>query len=157
MPEITLVKNNENRIVGLSPADKKSFALFKKNLEKLEQGEMCMIKTELRRVSGFHRLHMKMEQDVFKSQEMFENFEQFRNWLKIGAGFVDWVGGENGQLIPIPKSISYTACDEGVMREFHTNTVAFLRGTYATKFLWPHLLPLQGAEMMEAILGNLGQ
>lgn len=157
MPEITLVKNNENKIVGLSPADKKSFALFKRNLEKLEQGEMCVIKTNLPRIGGFHRLHMKMEQEVFQAQERIENFDMFRDWLKIGSGFVEWMAGAKGGVIPVPKSISYAECDEGVMREFHTNAVAFLRSPHATKYLWKHLSPVQGAEMMEAILSGLGQ
>lgn len=157
MPEITLVKNNDNKIVGLSPADKKSFALLKKNLKMLEPGEFCIIKTKLPRIGGFHRLHMKMEQDVFQAQERIAVFDNFRNWLKVGSGFVEWMAGAKGGVIPIPKSISYAECDEGVMREFHENSVQFLRGEHAIKYLWPHLTPIQGGEMIEVILSDLGQ
>jgi hypothetical protein len=154
MPEITLVKNNENKIVGLSQADKKSWVLFRKQLNELEYGEMCVIKTNMPRIGAYHRFHMKLEQTVFQSQERIESFEQFRNWLKVGAGFVDWMAGPKGGVIPIPKSISYADCEEGEMRVFHNDAIAFLRTPHATKYLWKHLSPVHGAEMIESILSG---
>jgi hypothetical protein len=62
------------------------------------------------------------------------------------------MAGPKGGVVPIPKSISYRKCEEGVMRQFHDDAMAFLRTDYACKYLWPHLSSLQAAEMMETVL-----
>lgn len=72
----------------------------------------------------------------------------------VGAGFVDWIPGPKGAVMPIPKSIAYRKLDEEGMRTFHDSCVDFLRGPYAPKVLWPHLNPADGAEMMETLMGE---
>ena len=97
---------------------------------------------------------MAIEQAVFDGQERFQQFDQFRNWLKIGAGHVDWVPGAKGGIVPLPKSISYAELEESDMREFHANVLAFLRGPHAAPYLWRHLSADRAAEMMETILSG---
>jgi hypothetical protein len=80
-----------------------------------------------------------MEQKVFDSQEKFDDFEAFRTWLKVGSGWVIWAVGEEGTLVPIPKSVSYAAAEQEDFEKFHAGVVRFLRGPHAGVFLWPHL------------------
>lgn len=166
MSEITLSKGNvaltdEQKEVlrtalfgmvdGLSESDQKSWRRFWNRIVSLNVGEIFSIETWAPRHSGFHKRHMVMETSVFKCQERIRTFEQFRIWLKIGAGFVDWMAGPKGGVVPVPRSISYKKCDEEAMRKFHDDAIAFLRTQHATKYLWPHLDAAGGERMIEAI------
>lgn len=168
MSEITLVKQEtleltdaESAIVrrvmfqsigGLRDEDKRSWARFWRGILDAEVGELFSIETWFARFGKFHRLHMKMESVVFDSQERIDTFEQFRIWLKIGAGFVDWLPGPKGGIVPIPRSISYKAADEAVFQQFHIDSIRFLRTAHAQKTLWPHLTELQRVEMLETTI-----
>lgn len=142
-------------IDGLGEQDKKSWRrLWNWFLNKAEPGEFVSFKTHRERIGWFHRKHMAMEQRVFQSQERFENFTQFRMWLKVGAGHVDWLPGPKGGVIPVPKSISYAELEEDDMRIFHEATLTFFRTPHAIRTLWKHLGPQAGSEMMELALAG---
>lgn len=168
MPSITLVRQDHlplsdaqrdtlrtalfSMLDGLDDASQKAWRRFWNGMLRLEPGEIASIETRIPRSMGFHKRHMVIEQAVFKAQDRMASFDQFRNWLKLGAGFVDWLPGPGGQISPVPKSISFADCDEAVMRQFHDDAMAFLRTAGACGFLWPHLGPMQAGEMIEAIL-----
>jgi hypothetical protein len=141
-----------DHIDGLTDADKKSWRRFWTWIMKAGSGEIFSIETWTSRNARFHRLHMKIESTVFKAQDRIKNFEQFRTWLKIGAGFVDWMAGPRGGVVPVPRSISYQKCDEEAMRQFHVDALTFLRSAHATHYLWPHLPADQAEEMIETLL-----
>lgn len=173
MAEITLVRQSHATLTdaqrealhsalfgmvdGLSDQDKKSWRLLLRSWWRLEVGEITNIDTWIPRHGGFHRRHMKIETTVFKAQDRVASFTQFRLWLKVGAGFVDWMAGPTGGVVPIAKSISYKKCDEDKMRQFHDDAMAFLRTDHAVHYLWPHLSIPAAAEMMETILGGFGE
>lgn len=141
------------QIDGLSEQHRKSWRrLWNWFLKSAEPGEMVEIKTHRERLGWFHRKHMAMEQAVFDSQEKFEHFEQFRLWLKVGAGFVEWLPGPKGGVIPVPRSISYAKLEQDAMEKVHADMVAFLRTEHAQKTLWRHLGPEKRAEMMQTLL-----
>lgn len=142
---------------GLSDDDKKSWRRFWNWIWQAGSGEFFSIETWTPRSGPFHRRHMKIESTVFTAQERITHFESFRAWLKIGAGFTEWLPGPKGGIVPVPKSISYSKCDEDVMRQFHDDAVAFLRTQVAQKCLWPHLPTLKAQEMLESILGRFGE
>jgi Protein of unknown function (DUF1367) len=145
-------------IAGMGQDDIKAWNRFLTQLlKKSERGEMFQIKTWFSRNSKFHRKHMAIEQAVFHAQERFESFEQFRNWIKVGAGFCDWVPGPKGAVIPIPKSISYTKLDDANFAQLHADLMAFFRSATAVKVLWKHLSELKRFEMIEAILGEFNE
>lgn len=133
---------------GLGEAGRKSWRRFVNGLMRLEPGEMVEIRTARPRSGPFHRRHMALEQQVFKP---------FRDWLKVGAGHCDWFPGPKGGVFPVPKSIAYDQLEEDDMREFHDNTVAFLRTEHAGRTLWRHLSPAARIEMVEGLLGGFGE
>lgn len=172
MSEITLARGNVGltdqqkeilrtalfgMVDGLSEADQKSWRRFWNWIVRAGAGEIFSIETWAPRHGGFHRRHMVLETTVFKSQERIKNFEQFRNWLKIGAGFCDWLAGPKGGVVPVPRSISYRKCDEDAMRRFHDDAIEFLRGDHAAPYLWPHLDAAAADAMMNSILGEFGE
>lgn len=138
---------------GATELDNKRWWRFWKSATEKEQGEMFDLETTFPRYTPFHKQHMKIEQDVFNAQERFRDFEMFRNWLKIGAGFVLWVPGAKGGIVPLPKSASYAKTGEEEFREFHVKAMEFLRGEHAAPYLWRNLGKEIAREKMNAILG----
>jgi len=124
---------------GVKKEDKRGWRMWWKRLFALEPGEWMVIEIILPRSGPFHRRHMAIEQAVFNLQDRFDNFDMFRVWLKVGAGWVVWAAGPKGGVIPIPKSISYAKADETAFRIFHDQMIGFLRGNHAAPYLWPNL------------------
>lgn len=142
---------------GLGDRGRKQWRRFINGLMRLEPGEMVEIKTHKARSGPFHRRHMVIETAVFQAQEKFEHFEQFRNWLKVGAGFCDWIPGPKGAVIPVPRSIAFDKLEDDDMRQVHEDMVAFLRTDHAGKTLWKHLDQSRRMEMIEGLLSGFGE
>lgn len=138
---------------GLTEEDRKAWRRFWNRVKKLQPGELVNVEAVMPRSGPYHRRHMKIEASVFDAQERFQQFEQFRNWLKIGAGWVDWCAGPKGGVVPIAKSISYAKADQEEFERYHKAVMEFLRGGHAARFLWKHLR--DGADaMMDRILAG---
>lgn len=135
---------------GLSMDDKIAWRKYWSRVMKLEPGEMTQAEMIFPRSSPYHRRHMKIEQAVFDAQERFVNFERFRDWLKIGAGWVEWAPGAKGGVVPLPLSVSYAAADQAEFERYHRQVIEFLRSGHAAKRLWPHLADPDA--MMNAVL-----
>jgi hypothetical protein len=147
-----------DNIDGLSDAHKASWRrIWNWFLQRAEPGEMLEIRTNRPRSGPFHRRHMALEQRVFQGQDKFLHFEQFRLWLKVGAGHVDWLPCPKGGVIPVPKSISYSAMDEDEMAAFHADVVAFLRTEHAGRTMWRHLDERRRIDAIETILGEFNE
>jgi len=138
---------------GATDIDDKRWRRFFEYATNKEAGEIFDVELTFPRYTPYHKRHMKIEWDVFKSQEKFSDFEMFRNWLKIGAGFVEWVAGAKGGVVPLPKSISYSELSELEFHEFHDNVIAFLRGEHAAPYLWKHLEAKSHDYMSEILAG----
>jgi len=173
MSEITLVRQNPTEIPeadkdaarrvlfglvdGLGEKGRKSWRRFVSGLMALEPGEMVSIITHKDRSGPFHRRHMAIEMAVFETQEKFDNFDQFRNWIKVGSGFCDWVAGAKGGVFPVPKSIAFDKLEDNEMRQVHDDMIKFLRTEHAGRALWKHLVPAARTEMIEGILEGFGE
>src|SRR6478736_5438157 len=75
---------------GGNSDDKKTWRRLWNRIIKMEPGEMALIESKCQRSGPFHRRHMKIENELFDSQDRFDNFKMFRDWLKIGAAWVVW-------------------------------------------------------------------
>lgn len=124
---------------GWQKDDRRGWRKIWKRMTALEPGEFATIEFVIPRSSAYHRRHFAILAAVFDSQERFEDFEVFRDWLTVGAGWVEWCAGAKGGVVPIPKSISYAAADQHEFEQYHGKVMAFLRGEHAAKFLWKHL------------------
>ncbi len=143
---------------GLGQRGQKQWRRLWNGILRLEPGEMLEIKTRKPRSGPFHRRHMLMEQRLFEAQEKFEQFDPgFRDWLKVGAGFVTWYPGPKGGVFPVPKSIAFDQLEDDEMREFHEACVAFLRTEHAGRTLWKHLTETQRIEQIEGLLAEFNE
>lgn len=142
---------------GLGERGRSQWRRFIGALMRLTPGELIDIHTHQARSNAFHRRHMLIETRVFEAQECFDDFEQFRNWLKIGAGHCDWFPGPKGGIVPVPRSISFAQLEDADMREVHDAMIRFLRTAPAIKALWPKLPAAQRFGAVEALMYEFGE
>ena len=71
------------KIIAATEA-KKIIAALQEIGRELESGKLALR-------PEFEDIHMLIESRVFAGQERIASFETFRYWLKLGAGFVDWM------------------------------------------------------------------
>lgn len=103
----------------------------------------------------FHRRHRAILQRLFDAQERFRNVDRLHDYLKYGAGFVEWTEGRQpGLAWPKPRSTAFDKCSEDEMREFHAAAVEFLHTERAQRFLWRHIKAKDRQAMLDAVLAN---
>lgn len=142
---------------GLDSVNDGRWRRWVNRLLRAEPGEVFELTTLAERSGQFHRRHMAMEQQLFDRQERFVSLNAMRDWLKVASGWVEWLPGAKGNIVPVPKSISYEQCSDDEMREVHEAMLAFLHTPHATRFLWPHLSSHARAAMLESALANPDQ
>ena len=151
MPTVTLVASPEGKLVGLTDADQRAYGKFIARIKAL--AESCITFTWKEPRSGpFHRRHFAMLAALFDAQEQFDDPEQFRKWLEVGAGFADFVPGPKGRMVAMPKSIAYHKLDQAEFEEIHNKVFAFVRSEHCRGFLWGHLDDEQSWEMVESVM-----
>lgn len=141
-------------IDGCNDKDKKAWRGFWKAVANAGSGEYFSITIKRQRSGPFHRLSMAVMQAVFNAQERFDDFRIFRSFVKLGAGYVDYVPNADGELRAVPKSVSFDECSEEEMRMFHLDAVTFLRTSRACQTLWPDASPRAAEQGIESILST---
>lgn len=141
-------------IGGLDRTHDGRWRRFMNRLLRAEPGEVFQLNSVVQRSGVFHRRHMALEQNLFDHQERWLTLTSMRDWLKTGAGWVDWHPSPKGGIVPTPRSTSYDACSDDEMREVHEAMLAFLHTPRAQQYLWPHLHPTGRAAMLESVLAD---
>ncbi|MFA7290921.1 MAG: DUF1367 family protein [Rhodocyclaceae bacterium] len=141
---------------GWQKDDRRGWRKLWKRLSSMECGEFAVIEFVMPRSTPYHRRHMAIEAAVFDAQERFNDFDMFRDWLKIGAAWVLWVPGAKGGIVPLPRSVSYAKADQAEFEAFHRAVIGFLRAPHAAPYLWKHLGD-QSHEMMDSILNGFDE
>lgn len=154
MTTITVTKDGTGKLCGFSEKDKRAYARFRKLIEKLESGELFTLDYWFPRNPKLHRKHFAMLAVIFDAQERFEDSEQMRMWLQIGAGHCVYVPGQDGEICAIPKSIAWSKMDDAEFEAHHQAVKDFLRTEHARAFLWPHLSVWNSIDMAETILAE---
>lgn len=137
---------------GVTERDQKAWRTWWRSVADAGSGEYFTVTIKRRRSSKFHKLTMAVLMTVFKAQETFSDFRIFRSFVKLGAGFVDFVPNPDGELRAIPKSASFDEASEDEIREFFQNACQFLRSGRAQKTLWPALTAKVAEQGMERLL-----
>lgn len=137
---------------GADESDEKAWRRFVRAMNEGAAGEYFQFKVERQRMLGRHKKQMALEGKVFASQERITDKEAFRLYLKIGAGFVDWMAGPKGGVVPVPRSLNFSNCSEEEFAEYRDSVSVFLRSEHALKYLYPALTPQMAEQCMESIL-----
>jgi len=141
-------------IGGLDRTHDGRWRRFLNRLLRAEPGEVFQLESVVQRSGVFHRRHMALEQNLFDHQERWLSLTAMRDWLKTGAGWVEWKPGAKGGIVAVPRSTSYETCSDDEMREVHEGMLAFLHTPHAQRFLWPHLDASARAAMLESVLAD---
>lgn len=140
-------------IDGCNDVDKKSWRSWWRALVNAGSGEYFSISIKRQRHGPFHRLVMLVLSTVYKAQERFDDFRIFRSFVKLGAGFVDYVPDmKNGGMMAVPKSQSFDECSEEEVRMFFHEAQIFMRSEACYSVLWPALSPDLADKAMNEIL-----
>lgn len=170
MPGEGILSGVRNFLFGLFDGwrsdDKKGWRRIWKRLIDLEPGEFAVIEFVIPRSGPYHRRHMAIINAVYDAQERINDFDELWIWLKVGSGWVVWLPGAKGGVVPIPKSVSFVNADQHEFEQYHAKVMAFLRGGHASVFLWGHCGPkgecdavkfARCQQMMDSILEGFGE
>lgn len=153
MPTVTLYLNNQGKLAGVTEKDGKAYGKFLSRIRDLGHGCITFTWREPRS-SPYHRRHFAMLNALFEAQEQFDDPDQLRKWLEVGAGYVEFVPGPKGRMVAMPKSIAYDKLDQAEFEPIHQAVFSFARSQHARRFLWSHLSDEEGWQMIESILGE---
>ena len=154
MTDLVLTKDDAGKLRGLTASDDRRWATFRKHITDLPIGGTVKASFALPRSGSFHRRHFAILGALFAAQEQFDDFERFRQWTQIGAGFCDILPGPKGKPVAVSRSIAWEKLDEADFSEHHLAVLQFVRSPHFSRFLWPHLGDQQQIDMVEAILGE---
>lgn len=176
MAAITITRRDDGKLDGFTRPDQRAYAHYRKAIEELEVGELFTFSVWFPRNPAFHKFHFAVMGALLDAQERYEELDDLRRYLYVGAGYADFLPapGYIGDVIErapkmvrtilrkllvreldviaVPKSIAYDKIDDADFRVLHDKVVNFMRGSRARRYLWPHLTDAQTHDTVEAIL-----
>ena len=150
MPEIVVMRDNDGKLAGLGEKSHASLVKFRRMLQEAAPGETFSFSYRCPRSPRHHKWFFARVNELLGMQEVFTDLEHLIVFLKVGAGFVEFLPGMDGQLVAVPKSIAWHLLDEREFTEVRMAMQAFLWTPQAQAALWPQLTPDQRYAMVEA-------
>ena len=121
---------------GFAPADEPSQEVMRK----YKVGEVYRGDIVKPRSYQHHKLAFALLNLTYSNQEKYDNFEKFRKAVAIAAGHTEELITVDGEVLFLPKSISYDALDE----------VEFTKVFGAMMNVCAHILHDMGIDELEA-------
>jgi len=116
MPEIYIRKN---RFGSLEPDDKAGIEY----VSKLNVGDIIKAKTNKPRNYEFHKKFFALIDLVFENQDKYETLEDLLVEIKLKVGHYKEHLTTKGQIIYLPKSISFAKMDEAEFSIFYEKVI----------------------------------
>ena len=151
MTEMVIFRDKDGKLAGFGDKGRRAYAKFQRMVQELEVGETLAFSYKRPRSPQHHRFFFARMNNLLDMQESFKDLEELVVFLKVGAGLVDFMPS-CGQLVAVPKSISWHALDEQEFTEAHRVIVDFLWTPEAQRALWPNLTEAKRYEMVEVLL-----
>lgn len=139
MADVVIYKDETGRMVGLGEKGRRAFEKFERKVQELEVGETMKFSYALPRSRPHHGFFFAKLTGLLERQERFNTKEELLEWIKVGAGHVDFMPGALGELVAMPRSINWITLEEQDFIEFHRAMNDFLWTEHAMAYLWPHL------------------
>lgn len=156
MSELVVFKNELGKLEGFGEKGRRAWAKFTKIVKGLEAGETLQFAWKMPRSPQHHRFFFARIQALLDRQETFTDFDHFLIFLKVGAGFVEFMPGPDGMLVAVPKSIAWHLLDEQEFCEARRLVWDFLWTRPAQVALWPHLNDNQRYAMVDQWIREAG-
>lgn len=113
MAEIFLTKDQSGRLAPATEGDLQK-------IQVMQAGQGLKARVILQRDLQRHRRYFKMLHVMFDSQDHYQNFEHFRAWLIMKAGWVETSVAPNGTVMFFPKSISFENMEEDEFQQLYS-------------------------------------
>ena len=85
-------------------------------------GEVVEVSIKKIRNYRFHCKYMVMVTEVFKNQEVYDDFTHFLTYIKIAVGHYDpYV--IDGEIVKVPKSISFERMEQHEFERFYSDSI----------------------------------
>lgn len=152
MTHIVIKKNNQGKLQGVDEKGQRAYAKFKRLVESLGIGDTLAFSYRQPRSPGHHRLFFAKLNSLLARTEAFSDLDKLRYWLVLGAGYAEFLPGQNGELHAIPRSIDFDSMDENDFGELHKAVDTFLWTAHAQAVLWPHLDEYHRYQCVESFL-----
>lgn len=157
MSELIVTKGEDGLLQGLGEKGARAWSRFVRATTELAAGETIKLSYSIPRAPGPHKAHFKLLHAIYDQQEQYVDFDRFREWVQIGAGFCDIVPGPHGKPVAHSRSINWEKLEESEFEEHHRDVVRFLRSTHCTRYLWPQMTDLQGDNLINNLLAMFGE
>lgn len=118
MSELFVVKASQKSLLIL-PESEEDFA-------KVGEGEILRVEYRRPRNIRFHRKYFALLRVAFQNQDYYATEQQFRTALLIGLGWCDTFIRQNGEVLYIPKSLSFAGMDEDEFEKVYNDTLDYL-------------------------------
>ncbi len=139
MTDIVIYKDETGKLAGLGEKGRRAYNKFCKLVRALEIGETLRFSYQLPRSPQHHRFFFWRLTVLFERQERFDDLKRFLDYLKVGAGHVDFFPCGDGVLVAMPKSIAWHLLEEQDFIEFSRAMNDFLWTPDAQAAIWPQL------------------
>lgn len=149
MSELVIFKGADGKLDGWGEKGRRAWAKWRKIVGELEVGETLQFSYRVPRSPPHHRFVFARFQALLERQETFSDLEHLIVFLKVGAGFVEFMPGPDGQIVAVPKSISWASLEEQDFIEVKRAIWDFLWTDRAQAVLWPHLAPEKRYAMVD--------
>jgi hypothetical protein len=121
---------------GFTPADEPSLEIARKfTLHEVYRADVVKPRNY-----QHHKLIMALLNLTYANQDLYSNFEMFRKAVAVAAGHTEELVTVDGEILKLPKSLSYDALDE----------VEFTQVSSAMMTVCAKLLHGMGLEELEA-------
>ncbi len=155
MTKLVLTRSDEGKLCGLDAKAERAYAKFKAVVSRLMPGETLAFSYRLPRNPKHHAFFFKKLSILLERQEVVHDLDKLREWLIVGAGFVDFYFGADGQMHAKPKSMDFDSMDEAEFAELHRAVDEFLYTEAAQAFLWPQLNQQQRWNCIQSFMEDL--
>jgi len=116
MTDIFLTKIQGGQLIAASPQD---YALMKS----WRVGEVVKAKMSKPRNGGHHRKAFALINYIFENQDKYKTVEDLLVEIKLKAGWYKEHLTTKGQIIYVPKSISFSAMDQAEFNIFYNKII----------------------------------
>jgi len=147
--ELIIFKNEQGKFEGFGEKGRRAWMKFLKVVGEMAPGETLGFTYKLPRSPRHHRFVFARLAALAERQSTFEDLEHLLVFLKVGAGFVEFMPGPDGRLVAVPKSIAWASLEEQDFIEVKRRIWDFLWTDAAQLALWPHLGREQRYSMVE--------
>lgn len=148
MPDCVIVMGPDGKLAGVDEKSRRAYQKFKRVVTELVPGATMKFSYRLPRSQKHHAYFFGRLQALFERQESFTDLEHLLTFLKVGAGFVEFLPSPKG-LVAVPKSIAWDQLDEKEFTEVHQAIRQFLWTAEAQLALWPALHVVDRHELVE--------